>query len=52
MMKHQSAMTDAMTKAFSHLGMSADVFLGKFDDSKYVQTLKKTMMVSKSHLKK
>ena len=26
-----------MTKAFSHLGMSADVFLGKFDDSKYVE---------------
>ncbi|BCV03582.1 MAG: hypothetical protein CM15mV69_660 [Caudoviricetes sp.] len=23
-----------MTKAFSHLGMSADVFLGMFDDSK------------------
>ena len=24
----KKAMTDAMTKAFSHLGMSADVFLG------------------------
>ena len=34
-------MTDAMTKAFSHLGMSADVFLGMFDDSKYVESLKK-----------
>ena len=33
-------MTDAMTKAFSHLGMSADVFLGKFDDSKYVEQMK------------
>ena len=33
MMKHQKkAMTDAMTKAFSHLGMSADVFLGMFDN--------------------
>ena len=37
----KKAMTDAMTKAFSHLGMSADVFLGKFDDSKYVQQVKK-----------
>ena len=37
----KKAMTDAMTKAFSHLGMSADVFLGKFDDSKYVEDLKK-----------
>ena len=37
----KKAMTDAMTKAFSHLGMSADVFLGKFDDSKYVQEVKK-----------
>ena len=37
----KKAMTDAMTKAFSHLGMSADVFLGKFDDSKYVENLEK-----------
>ena len=37
----KKALTDAMTKAFSHLGMSADVFLGKFDDSKYVQEVKK-----------
>ena len=37
----KKAMTDAMTKAFSHLGMSADVFLGKFDDSKYVESLRK-----------
>ena len=37
----KKAMTDAMTKAFSHLGMSADVFLGKFDDNKYVEDLKK-----------
>ena len=37
----KKAMTDAMTKAFSHLGMSADVFLGKFDDSKYVEQMKK-----------
>jgi len=36
----KKAMTDAMTKAFSHLGMSADVFLGMFDNSKYVETMK------------
>ena len=36
----KKAMTDAMTKAFSHLGMSADVFMGKFDDSKYVEQIR------------
>jgi len=30
-------MTDATTKALSKLGFSADVFLGRFDDNKYVQ---------------
>ena len=34
----KKAMTDALTKAMSHLGMSADIFLGKFDGNKYVQT--------------
>jgi len=29
--------TDALTKALSKLGFNADVFLGKFDDNKYVQ---------------
>jgi ribosomal protein S15P/S13E len=37
----KKAMTDALTKAFSHLGLNADVFLGKFDNNKYVQELKK-----------
>tara|TARA_R110002020_G_scaffold250031_1_gene464153 strand:- start:6 stop:818 length:813 start_codon:yes stop_codon:yes gene_type:complete len=32
----KKAMTDALTKALSHLGFNADVFLGKFDDNKYV----------------
>ncbi len=32
--------TDAMTKGLSRLGFNADVFLGKFDDSKYVSNLK------------
>lgn len=32
----KKATTDAITKLLSHLGFNADVFLGKFDDSKYV----------------
>ena len=35
----KKAMTDALTKAFSHLGLCSDIFMGKFDDSKYVQKL-------------
>lgn len=31
--------TDALTKGLSWIGFSADVFLGKFDDAKYVQNL-------------
>lgn len=31
--------TDALTKGLSWLGFSADVFMGKFDDAKYVQQL-------------
>lgn len=33
----KKALTDALTKALSHLGFSADVFLGKFDENKYVE---------------
>lgn len=33
-------MTDATTKALSKLGFNSDVFEGKFDDNKYVSTLK------------
>jgi len=33
--------TDALTKGLSKLGFNADVFLGKFDDNKYVAELKK-----------
>lgn len=36
----KKAMTDALTKALSHLGFSADVFLGKYDDNKYISTVK------------
>lgn len=37
----KKATTDAITKLLSHLGFSADVFLGKYDDQKYVAELKK-----------
>jgi hypothetical protein len=33
-------LTDLTTKALSKLGFSADVFMGKFDDNRYVQELK------------
>ena len=33
----KKALTDAITKALSYLGFNADVFTGKFDDSKYVE---------------
>jgi hypothetical protein len=36
----KKAMTDALTKALSHLGVSADVFMGRFDDNKYVEKMK------------
>lgn len=32
----KKATTDALTKLLSQLGFNADVFLGKFDDNKYV----------------
>lgn len=33
----KKAVTDGITKALSYLGFNADVFLGKFDDNKYVE---------------
>ena len=33
----KKATTDGITKCLSYLGFNADVFLGKFDDNKYVQ---------------
>tara|TARA_B100000787_G_scaffold169335_1_gene160249 strand:- start:26 stop:571 length:546 start_codon:yes stop_codon:yes gene_type:complete len=36
----KKSMTDGLTKAISHLGFNADVFLGKFDDNKYVEEMK------------
>lgn len=35
----KKAVTDAITKGLSYLGFNADVFLGKFDDNKYVESL-------------
>tara|TARA_R110002020_G_scaffold172323_5_gene362646 strand:+ start:2764 stop:3393 length:630 start_codon:yes stop_codon:yes gene_type:complete len=37
----KKATTDAITKLLSHLGFNADVFLGKFDDNKYVADRKR-----------
>lgn len=37
---YKKVRTDALTKGLSYLGFNADVFLGKFDDNKYVQSLK------------
>jgi len=36
----KKVVTDALTKGLSKLGFNADVFLGKYDDNKYVQDLK------------
>jgi hypothetical protein len=36
----KKATTDALTKALSQLGFNADVFLGKFDDNKYVEEVR------------
>lgn len=38
---HKKVSTDALTKGLSRLGFSADVFLGLFDDNKYVTELNK-----------
>jgi hypothetical protein len=37
----KKAFTDALTNAMKHLGMSADVHMGMFDDSKYVGELRR-----------
>ena len=48
----KKATTDGITKCLSYLGFNADVFLGQFEDSKYVEGLKEefaapTVMTSK-----
>ena len=37
----KKATTDGLTKGLTYFGFNADVFLGKFDDNKYVEELKK-----------
>ena len=37
----KKATTDGITKGLSYFGFNADVFLGKFDDNKYVQEVTK-----------
>jgi len=37
---HKKVKTDAVTKGLSWLGFNADVFMGMFDDNKYVSQLK------------
>lgn len=37
----KKATTDALTKLLSQLGFNADVFLGRFDDSKYVAEMER-----------
>jgi hypothetical protein len=32
--------TDTLTKAISKLGFNADIFMGKFDDQRYVEEMK------------
>jgi hypothetical protein len=39
----KKAFTDAIGNAMKHLGMSADVHMGLFDDSKYVESLRDEM---------
>ena len=39
----KKAETDMLTKALSKLGFNADVFLGKFDDVRYVNDLKEEL---------
>jgi hypothetical protein len=36
----KKAGTDALTKCLSYLGFNADIFLGKFDDNKYLERMK------------
>lgn len=39
--------TDALTKAISKLGFNADIFMGKFDDVRYVEEMKKEFNANK-----
>lgn len=54
--QRKKLLTDITTKALSKLGFNADIFLGFFDDSKYVQSVKQdttinTKVFNKANLK-
>lgn len=42
--------TDALTKALSKLGFNADIFLGKFDDVRYVEDMNKEFTEKEKHI--
>jgi hypothetical protein len=44
----KKATTDALTKTLSYLGFSADVFLGAFDDNRYVEKRKEEVKAAKT----
>jgi hypothetical protein len=46
----KKATTDAITKGLSQLGFNADVFLGLFDDNKYVQQRMAEEQRAKAHV--
>lgn len=48
----KKAVTDGVTKCLSLLGFNADVFLGKFEDNKYIESLKKEEKKWQGPLKK
>lgn len=48
---HKKVRTDALTKGLSWLGFSADVFMGKFDDMKYVREVTQEFNESKPQAK-
>lgn len=42
----KKATTDGLTKCLSYLGFNADIFLGKFDDNKYVHQMSEEFAAS------
>ncbi len=44
--------TDALTKGLSWLGFSADVFMGRFDDQKYIQKLQQEKRAEQMRLER
>jgi hypothetical protein len=45
----KKALTDAITKGLSYLGFCNDVFLGRFDDNKYVEEVRAKKEEEKEH---